>query len=240
MPSTEGLGVQLTRLPEARSAEGRDGESGGGRGRPLDEGGAERIEALAAGVARAHLRDGSDKAPERLRGAMEERGATAHTRAPLATASLAKSSIVVPSARTCSRGTVQLAGSISSDHQRQPGPASSRQRRRGSMLSAFSTIVSVVSPQKVGSSCVTNCSDSGKYGSSWPAAIASAKLRRPCGDEKATRGAGSWRRNTDLGGSRSRSTLSHWDAELSSDADRTLPVARHSRQPGAAPVRPDG
>ena len=57
---------------------------------------------------------------------------------------------------------VHAVGNISSDHHRHPGPVSSRHRRRGSMRSAFITIVSVARPQYVGSSCVTNCSESGK------------------------------------------------------------------------------
>ena len=69
--------------------------------------------------------------------------------------------------RTASRlGRHELSGAnISSAHQRQPGPVASRQRLCGSTPSAFMHIVSVPSAQYVGSSCVVNCSDSGKNGS---------------------------------------------------------------------------
>ena len=69
--------------------------------------------------------------------------------------------------RTDSRlGRHELSGAnISSAHQRQPGPVASRQRLCGSTPSAFMHIVSVPSAQYVGSSCVVNCSDSGKNGS---------------------------------------------------------------------------
>ena len=122
------------------------------------------------------------------------------TSAPLAAASRQKSSIVVPTARISSRELEQPVGNMASLHQRQPGPVSSRQRRRGSMRSAFITIVSVPSPQNVGSSCVWNCSDSGKYGSMWPEASASAKCLRPCLLEKATSCSGRTRRKTDFSG----------------------------------------
>ena len=89
-------------------------------------------------------------------------GRRIRTSAPFAAASRPNSSMVDPFTRKCSSVPVQEVGNISSDHQRQPGPASSRQRRRGSMWSAFITIVSVPRPQNVGSSCVTNCSISGK------------------------------------------------------------------------------
>ena len=86
---------------------------------------------------------------------------------PTLTPTLTRTRTRTRTLRTDSRlGRHELSGAnISSAHQRQPGPVASRQRLCGSTPSAFMHIVSVPSAQYVGSSCVVNCSDSGKYGS---------------------------------------------------------------------------
>lgn len=55
-------------------------------------------------------------------------------------------------------------------------------------MSAFSTIASDARPQYAGSSCVENCSMSGKKPSAVPAARAREKSWRPPGEEKAMAG----------------------------------------------------
>eukprot|EP00955_Chlamydomonas_euryale_P117593 366485-Chlamydomonas_euryale.AAC.28 len=60
--------------------------------------------------------------------------------------------------------------------------------RRGSIASAFSTMLRLVNPQNAGSSCVLNCSMSLKKPAIVPSASASWNSTRPSGDANAVHG----------------------------------------------------